>query len=165
MEPQLPSVLAANADYQRSDSRAAPRPPQPARHLAIITCMDARLDLFRALGLTVGDAHILRNAGGRVSDDAIRSVVISVHLLGTREVGVIHHTKCGLEGITDEAIAERTGVRGVAFLPFDDVETSVRGDVEVLRTSGHLPTGVVTWGAVYDVDTGGVRVVAEPVRQ
>jgi carbonic anhydrase len=162
MELQLPAVLAANHAYQRADFRRAPRRPQPARQLVILTCMDARLDLFRALGLEAGHAHILRNAGGRASADAIRSLVVSAHLLGTREVGVIHHTNCGLEGCTDEEVAARTGVSGLEFLAFDDVEDSVRQDVDAIRGCGHLPPGFVSWGAVYDVDTGALRVVAEP---
>jgi carbonic anhydrase len=162
MELQLPSVLEANEGYQRGDFHVAPRTPQPARHLVILTCMDARLDLFRAMGLEVGDAHILRNAGGRASPDAIRSLVVSAHMLGTREIGVIHHTNCGLEGLTDEEVEARTGVTGLDFLAFDDVEESVRVDVDALRACGHLPAGFVVWGAVYDVDTGALRVVAEP---
>ena len=159
---QLPAMLAANEAYQRSGSFVAPRTPQPARHVVILTCMDARLDLFRSLGLEVGDAHVLRNAGGRASQDAIRSLVVSTHLLATREIGVIHHTNCGLEGSTDDEVARRTGVDGMAFLAFDDVETSVRDDVGALVDCGHLPPGTQVWGAVYDVDTGAVRVVAEP---
>ena len=162
MDPQLPTVLQANERYQSASFDAAPRTPQPARRLVILTCMDARLDLFRAMGLEVGDAHILRNAGGRASDDAIRSLVISAHLLGTREVGIVHHTNCGLEGLTDDDVATRTGVRDIAFLAFADLEQSVRDDVETVRTCGHLPPDFVTWGAIYDVDTGGLRVVSEP---
>src|SRR3954454_19589765 len=113
---QLPALLDANRSYQESGFHTSDRTPQPQRHLVVLTCMDARLDLFRALGLEVGDAHILRNAGGRASVDAIRSLVVSTHLLGTREIGVIHHTNCGLEGITDEEIAERTGVDGIDYL-------------------------------------------------
>ena len=162
MELQLPAVLAANRIYQDTDFHRAPRTPEPARHLVILTCMDARLDLFRALGLEAGHAHILRNAGGRVTADAIRSLVVSAHLLGTREVGVIHHTNCGLEGCTDEDVAAKTGVKEMEFLAFADVEESVRQDVDVIRRCDHLPAGFVAWGAVYDVDTGALRVVAEP---
>src|SRR3954468_15228411 len=159
MDLQLPAVLDANATYQQTEFHAAPRTPQPARHLVVLTCMDARLDLFRALGLEVGDAHILRNAGGRASVDAIRSLIVSAHLLGTREIGVIHHTNCGLEGLTDDEVATRTGVTGMPFLTFADLEQSVRDDVGAVRASGHLPADVTVWGAVYDVDTGEVRVV------
>lgn len=159
MKLQLPAVLAANEGYRRSAFSAAARTPQPARHLVILTCMDARLDLFRALGLEVGDAHILRNAGGRASADAIRSLVVSSHLLGTREVGVIHHTNCGLEGITDQEVAAKTGVDRMAFLAFPDLDTSVMDDVRTIRECGLLPDGFQSWGAVYDVDTGELRVV------
>src|SRR4051794_17934122 len=159
---QLPAVLDANRSYQGSGFHTSDRTPQPQRRLVILTCMDARLDLFRALGLEVGDAHILRNAGGRATDDAIRSLVVSSHLLNTREIGVIHHTNCGLEGSTDEEVAERTGVRTIAYLAFNDVEESVREDVEAVRTCGYLPDGTTVWGAVYNVDNGELRVVAEP---
>jgi carbonic anhydrase len=162
MDLQLPAILAANDAYQRSDFHAGPRTPQPSRHLVILTCMDARLDLFRSLGLEVGDAHLLRNAGGRASADAIRSLVVSAHLLGTREVGVIHHTNCGLEGLSEAQVEERTGVSGLEFLTFDNVDESVRTDVETIRTSGVLPADFVVWGAVFDVDTGAVRVVVDP---
>jgi carbonic anhydrase len=161
---QLDALLAANAHYRRSAFAAAPRTPQPSRRLVILTCMDARLDLFRSLGLEVGDAHILRNAGGRATADAIRSLVVSAHLLGTREIGVIHHTNCGLEGITDEEVARRTGVAGVAFHAFDEIDQSVRDDVAEIRACGHLPDGFAVWGAVYDVDTGEVRIVEPPER-
>jgi carbonic anhydrase len=162
MDLQLPALLDANRSYQRSGFHSSARTPQPKRHLVILTCMDARLDLFRALGLEVGDAHILRNAGGRTTDDAIRSLVVSSHLLGTREVGIIHHTNCGLEGSTEEQVAARTGVSGMAFHTFDDVEASVREDVETVRACGHLPDGFVAWGAVYDVDDGAVHIVTPP---
>ena len=162
MDLQLPAVLNANADYQRGAFHATQRTPQPQRHLVVLTCMDARLDLFRALGLEVGDAHILRNAGGRASTDAIRSLVVSTHLLGTREIGVIHHTNCGLEGLTEEQVAERTGVRGVEFLAFPNVDDSVSEDVAAIRGCGYLPDGVVVWGGVYEVDTGALRMIEQP---
>jgi carbonic anhydrase len=161
MEPQLPLLLRANTTYRHGRFHV-PRTPAPARHLVILTCMDARLDLFRMLGLKLGDAHILRNAGGRASDDAIRSLVVSSHLLGTREIGVIHHTNCGLEGITNEEIAERTGTLGVDFMPFADIEQSVRDDVETIRKCGQLPDGTTVWGAVYEVHAGELRVVSAP---
>ena len=162
MELELPDVLDANDAYSGDGFAHAGRPPQPARHLAIVTCMDARMDVLPALGLAVGDAHIVRNAGGRVSDDVIRSLVVSSHVLGTREVGVIHHTTCGMGGVTNDDLAERTGVRGIDFLPFDDLDDSVRVDVAALEASPHLPKDLTVWGAVYDTDTGRLRVVAEP---
>lgn len=162
MELQLPAVLEANDKYQHGDFHEAPRTPQPKRHLVILTCMDARLDLFRALGLDLGDAHILRNAGGRASADAIRSLVVSSHLLGTREIGVIHHTNCGLEGTTQQEVAAKTGVDGIDYLTFADSTTSVAEDVEKVLACGQLAEGVVVWGGVYDVDDGSLRIVAEP---
>ena len=131
----------------------------PTRSIVVLTCMDARLDLFRMLGLEIGDSHILRNAGGRVTDDALRSLMLSAHWLGTREFAVIHHTGCGLHGVTNEQIADKvaaaTGVRpDVDFLPFDDVEASVRHDVERIRRCQTLPAESVVWGAIYDVHAG-----------
>lgn len=165
---ELPAILDANADYQRSAFAAVERTPQPKRHLVILTCMDARLDLFRSLGLEVGDAHILRNAGGRASDDAIRSLIVSSHLLGTREFGIIHHTNCGLEGKTDADVAAAIGsslgrpAPEVPYLAFDDVEASVLADVDVVAGLDSLPPGSVVWGGVYDVDNGELRMVAPP---
>jgi carbonic anhydrase len=161
MDLQLHALLAANEAYRRDTFHAALRTPRPAGGLVILTCMDARLDLFRGLGLDVGQAHILRNAGGRASHDALRSLVVSTHLLGTREIGVIHHTNCGLEGVSDDDVAAATGI-ALEYLAFESVEDSVCDDVEVIQECGHLPEGVVVWGAIYDVDTGTVRVVAEP---
>lgn len=140
----------------------------PIRRLVVLTCMDARLDLFRLLGLAIGDAHLLRNAGGRATDDAIRSMVLSSHWLGTREFVVVHHTGCGLHGVTNDEIRDRvasaTGIRPVIdFLPFADVEVSVREDVERIRTCPLLPFDSQVWGAVYDVHTGVLTEVAAPV--
>lgn len=139
----------------------------PTRHLVVLTCMDARLDLFRLLGLAIGDSHILRNAGGRATDDAIRSLVLSSHLLGTREFVVIHHTGCGLHQITNEKICDlvenATGTRpNIDFAPFDDVEISVGFDVERIRTCPLLPTDAFVWGAVYDVHTGTLQEIVKP---
>jgi carbonic anhydrase len=141
----------------------------PTRHLVVLTCMDARLDLFRLLGLSVGDSHILRNAGGRATDDAIRSLILSSHLLGTREFVVIHHTGCGLHQISNEKISDivedATGTRpAIDFAPFDDVEVSVAIDVERIRTCPLLPLDAVVWGAVYDVHTGTLRQIVEPTK-
>ena len=162
MEPQVNAVLRANDAYRRSASQAVPRAPEPLRRLVVLACMDARLDLFSALGLEVGDAHILRNAGGRVTADVFRSLVVSTHLLGTREIAVVHHTDCGLEGMTDAKIASRTGVKDISFLGFNDLSESVREDVAAIREFGNLPSGVVVWGAVYDVGTSALNLVAPP---
>lgn len=166
---ELDAVLDANRRYVGSSHPPSGQTARPRRRLVVVTCMDARLDLFGALGLEVGDAHLLRNAGGRVTDDVVRSLVLSSHVLETREFGVIHHTRCGLEAATNDAlhalVRENTGVDPMGeldFLPFDDVDQSVRDDLERLRSVPYLPAGSVTWGAVYDVADGSIRVVVEP---
>ena len=130
-----------------------------------MTCMDSRLHVAQALGLALGDAHILRNAGGRVTDDEIRSLVISQQQLGTREIVVLHHTDCGAQSFTNEAFAAQlerdlgVSVHGKDFLPFSDVEESVREDVRKLRESPLIPDDIVISGAVYDVNTGRISEV------
>jgi carbonic anhydrase len=132
--------------------------------LAILTCMDARIDVEDALGIRVGDAHIIRNAGGLATQDAIRSLVVSQQLLGTREIIVIAHTKCGLHGADELALRERietsTGsTTDMGFGAFSDLEAMVREQVEVLRDEPVLLETEVR-GLVYEVETGRLRVVA-----
>jgi carbonic anhydrase len=140
----------------------------PARNLVVVACMDARLDLFRFLGLEIGHSHILRNAGGRASDDAIRSMIVSSVALGTREVVIIHHTKCGMHGITDDELRERVrdasghDPADIDFLSFQDEEASVREDVAKVRACPYFPEPMTVWGCMYDVDTGELRVVVKP---
>ncbi len=140
-------------------------PPAPKRRLAILTCMDARIEPLRILGLREGDAHVIRNAGGRVTDDAIRSLVLSYKVLGTREIAVIHHTECGLHRVTNDelraALREEPGVdaSGIDFLPFDDLDESVRDDVELIRSSSLIPDTIGVAGFVYDVRTGRMQPV------
>jgi carbonic anhydrase len=163
--PSAPAILDAATRFQ-----AGFTPDQltaaPVRHLVVVTCMDARLDLFRFLGLAIGDSHILRNAGGRVTDDVIRSLVLSSHALGTREVLVIHHTGCGLHRATNEAlraqVADGSGgdASHIDFLPFDDVRASVEEDVARVRACALLPPDLVVWGAIYDVGDGSLTRVA-----
>ena len=132
----------------------------PAQHLAVLTCMDARIHPEAALGLDIGDSHMIRNAGGRASDDAIRSLVISTTLLGTQEFAVIHHTDCGMLTFTNDdlrkKLADERGVDAstVDFLPFPDLEQSVRDDVATIESSPLLPDGIDVTGWVYDVKTG-----------
>ncbi|MGT2948662.1 beta-class carbonic anhydrase [Streptococcus devriesei] len=140
-------------------------PIKPKTHVAIITCMDARLHVAPALGLALGDAHILRNAGGRVTDDVIRSLVISEQQLGTSEIVVLHHTDCGAQTFTNEEFAQqlqqdlKVDVSDYDFLPFTDIEDSVREDMALLRNSPLIPESITISGAVYDVDTGRVTEV------
>lgn len=135
-------------------------PIKPKTRVAIVTCMDSRLHVAQALGLALGDAHILRNAGGRVTDDVIRSLVISQQQMGTREIVVLHHTDCGAQTFNNEDFQEHlkcelgVDVSGQDFLPFQDVEESVREDIRLLRECPLIPDDVIISGAVYDVDTG-----------
>lgn len=140
-------------------------PLKPKTHVAIVTCMDSRLHVAPALGLALGDAHILRNAGGRVTDDVIRSLVISEQQLGTSEIVVLHHTDCGAQTFTNAEFTEQlkrnlaVDVREQDFLPFTDIEESVREDVALLKNSPLIPEDIIISGAIYDVDTGRVREV------
>ena len=151
-------VLAANARYAASFTRGD-LPMPPGRKLAVVACMDARLDPARALGLEEGDAHVIRNAGGRAAD-AIRSLVISQRLLGTEEVIVIHHTDCGMVTFDNDTLRgicrEQLGADAsdIDFLPFTDLEQSVRDDVELIRTSPLIPDDIRVTGFLYDVKTG-----------
>ncbi len=135
-------------------------PIKPKTKVAIVTCMDSRLHVAQALGLALGDAHILRNAGGRVTDDMIRSLVISQQQLGTKEIVVLHHTDCGAQTFTNPAFREQlhrdlgVDVSDMDFLPFINIENSVREDMQKLKDSSLIPEDVVINGAIYDVDTG-----------
>ncbi len=149
--------IQANARYAATFTKGdLPKPP--GRKLAVITCMDARLDPAKFLGLEEGDAHIIRNAGGRAAD-AIRSLIISQQLLGTREIAVIHHTDCGMLTFTEEQLHQKLhdefNVHAeIEFLPFTDVEQSVRDDMEIIRTSPLLISDIPVRGYIYDVHTG-----------
>ncbi|HEX5626476.1 MAG TPA: carbonic anhydrase [Actinomycetota bacterium] len=165
---QLTSVVEANQKFAESFDQGDLEIP-PARNIAVLTCIDARIDPAKALGLDIGDAHVIRNAGGRASDDAVRSLLISSWLLGTREFLVIHHTDCGMAMFTDEAmgeiIAERSGedVSELDFLTFRDLDQSVRDDVDKIRSLGPIPADATVSGHVYDVRTGTLREVVPAV--
>jgi carbonic anhydrase len=156
--------LAANASYARTFEKGD-RPMPPARKVAVLTCMDARLHPEQFLGLDIGDAHVIRNAGGRASDDALRSLVISERLLGTTEIVVIHHTDCGMLTFSNADLAAKiqsdlgveVGERD--FLPFTNLEQSVRDDVAILRESPLIPRDIPISGAIYDVRNGTLQEV------
>ena len=136
----------------------------PKRKVAVVTCMDARLHPEKFLGFELGDAHVIRNAGGRVTEDALRSLVISQRMLGTQEVIVIQHTDCGMMSTTDEGIAEKVkedlGVdTSLDFLTFENLHESVKSDVNKLRNTALIPDDVPIIGAIYDVKTGKVEEV------
>ncbi len=160
----VPEFLAANAKYAGAFTKGS-LPMPPGRKVAIVVCMDARIDPARALGLEEGDAHVIRNAGGRATD-AIRSLVISQLLLGTREIVVIHHTDCGMLTFTDDQLRAKVkadlgaDASAIDFLPFSNVEQSVIDDVKELKASPLLMPGLPVTGCVYDVRSGKVTVVA-----
>jgi carbonic anhydrase len=157
------NLLDNNAAYVSSfDKGDLPLPP--ARKLAVLACMDARLDPAKVLGLNEGDAHVIRNAGGVVSDDALRSLAISQNLLGTEEIILIHHTDCGMLTFTDDEFAEKledeTGQRPEWHAQaFDDLEQDVRDSIEKIKSSPFVPHTEQVRGFVYEVETGALREV------
>jgi carbonic anhydrase len=178
MSQVLDDVLAANRGYAEEFGERGALPMPPGRRFAILTCMDARLDPAKFAGLREGDAHVIRNAGGRASDDAIRSLVISYKLLGTREWFVIHHTDCGMETFTDEIIRgllahsletathdgtawQDTGAGPgsaaadhISFLTIRDLAQSVVDDVTRIRQHPLVPGSIPVYGYIYDVRSG-----------
>jgi carbonic anhydrase len=156
--------LVANNEAFAAQVEERHLPVEPASRLAIVTCMDSRLDVFAALGLGDGEAHVLRNAGGVITDDVIRSLALSQRKLGTREVMLIHHDDCGLQKITDDGfrdeLREATGVSpAFAIESFVDVEGDVRQSILRVRRSDFLPYRDSVRGFVYDVDTHALREV------
>jgi carbonic anhydrase len=161
----LEQLLKANEEYSTAftpEKAALPLPP--GRKVLIVVCMDARIDPAKALGLQEGDAHVVRNAGGRVVE-ALRSISISQQLLGTQEVAVIHHTDCGMLTFSDQQLRDtlrsRLGANAdhVAFLPFNDLDQSVRDDLAIYHKSEIVRQDVPVRGFVYDVKTGKLREV------
>lgn len=154
----IDELLANNRAFAASP-RAERLDVRPSRRLAIVACMDSRLDVFATLGLRSGEAHVLRNAGGVITDDVIRSLAISQRRLGTREVMLIHHTDCGMQKLSDDGfraeLREETGVApAFAIESFDDVDADVRQSILRVRRSPFLPHREVVRGFVYDVDSG-----------
>ncbi len=183
MSSILNEVLTANQEYAENfDKGDLPMPP--GRHFAILTCMDARLDPAKYAGLSEGDAHVIRNAGGRASDDAIRSLVISYKLLGTREWFVIHHTDCGMETFTNEIMTDllasslktasvdasgwhdsgngpgSTEGKYINWLTIKDQAQSVREDIARIKSHPLVPSDIPVYGYIYDVKSG--RLIAVP---
>ena len=163
MTDAMDAALQANEDYAR-EFRHGDLGAKPQRKLAVVTCMDCRLEPLRFLGLEPGDAHVIANAGGRAKD-ALRSLVVSQQMLDTEEVAVIHHTECGMGAHTNDEIRDRvrenTGADAgdMDFLPFADLEQSVREDVAFLRDSPLISDSVTIRGFVYDVRSGRVSEV------
>lgn len=156
--------LGNNQRYARTFAEAAVRSPAPSRRVAVLACMDARLDVHAALGLGAGEAHVLRNAGGVVTDDVIRSLAISQRLLGTREIILIHHTDCGMQTFTDDAfkrsIQDEVGVKPPwAVEAFTDLDEDVRQSIARIEGSPFVPHRNAVRGFVFDVSTGLLREV------
>jgi carbonic anhydrase len=148
-------VTQANESYASGFAKGD-LPVPPGRKFAVVTCMDARLDPARFLGLEEGDAHVIRNAGGLVNDETIRSLVISHHLLGTQEAVVIGHTGCGMLTFTNADLHEKLGPdsESIDFQPFPDLAESIRQSVAKIRNHPLLPDSFGATGFVYDVETG-----------
>jgi carbonic anhydrase len=164
MMSELDRMIEANRRYaERFEDGGKPMPP--ARSVAILTCMDARIHPEPALGLAVGDAHMIRNAGGRASDDAIRSLIISSRLLGTNEFAVIHHTDCGMLTFTNQQLQEKLAAEagvdasGIDFLPFSDLRQSVADDVHRILDTPQLDDAIAVSGYIYDVHSGALEMV------
>jgi carbonic anhydrase len=150
-------LLANNARY--AETFAGPLPLPPAKQLAVVACMDARLNVYAILGLAEGEAHVIRNAGGVVTDDEIRSLAISQRLLGTREIVLIHHTDCGMLTFTDDqfkrAIQEDTGIKPAwSAEAFPDLDEDVRQSIARIKASPFIPHKDSVRGFVFDVATG-----------
>ncbi len=157
-------LLQNNAAYAESFDRGD-LPAPPARNLAVVACMDARLNVYGMLGLQEGDAHVIRNAGGVVTDDVIRSLTISQRLLGTREIVLIHHTDCGMLTFTDDEvkqqIQEEVGIKPeFALEAFSDLEEDVRQSIRRILASPFIPHTDNVRGFIYEVESGRLREVA-----
>jgi carbonic anhydrase len=150
----------ANAQYADGFTKGD-LPMPPGRRFAVVTCMDARIDPAKALGLEEGDAHVIRNAGGIVNDETIRSLVLSHHLLGTQKAVVIGHTDCGMLTFTNDDVHEKLGPESedIDFQPFPDVAARVRQSVETIRSHPLLADGFGATGFVYDVKSGRIEAV------
>jgi carbonic anhydrase len=159
---QVDDLIAHAERYERAFTDGD-LPAPPALKVAIVSCMDARIDVYKLFGLNPGEAHVIRNAGGIVTDDVMRSLTLSQALLGTREIILVQHTSCGLIGQEDDLrqkVADATGTEPAWPIgAFTDLEESVRRQVELLRESPHLPAGESARGFVYEVETGRLREV------
>lgn len=168
LQPPPDSVIddVIDANRQYAETFPGPRPTPPALHLTVVTCMDSRLDLFGALGLQIGDAHLIRNAGGVVTDDVLRSLAISQRLLGTREIIVIHHTECGMFNFDDVEfryrLAKESGIEPEWRVPgFTDLEVDVRLSVQRIKESLWLEHRDSVRGFIFDVATAEITEIAQ----
>ena len=159
---EIDRMLAANEKWAQQFPGS--KPVRPARAVAVVACMDSRMPLFGLLGLEVGDAHVIRNAGGVITEDTIRSLTISQHLLGTREIVLVHHTDCGLSKVNEnefrEELAQELGLKPWWSLEaFSDVDADVRQSMQRLQLTPFIPHKDDIRGFVYEVETGRLREV------
>lgn len=155
---RIDDLLAANEQYVASGGPEPAESGRPSHHLAVVTCMDARIQVFAVLGLHVGESMVLRNAGGRVTEDVLRSLALASHVLGVDSVVVMQHTDCGLAGVTDQELHEATGA-DLEFLSIEDHAATLRSDLDVLVETPYLEELKVFAGLLYDVRTGAVEVI------
>ena len=159
-------ILDANREYTKEFALAG-IPASPKRLLAVVTCMDSRIEPLQMLGLAPGDAKIFRNAGARITDDALRTLVLGVNLFGIDRIAIIHHTDCAMTSASDDELRERIGglrnadASGWEFLTISDTDTVLRADIAKVRECMLLPDDLVVAGFVYDVDTGQLSLVAD----
>tara|TARA_B100000745_G_scaffold178053_1_gene116627 strand:+ start:108 stop:584 length:477 start_codon:yes stop_codon:yes gene_type:complete len=155
---EIRRLIDANRDYV--DDHLGIADAEPRRHLAIVTCMDARIDVFAALDLDLGDAHVIRNAGGRVTEDVLRSLALSSHTMGVTSVVVMQHTRCGLAGVSNAELEEVTGT-GIDFFAIDDHVETLRADLKKIRDTPYLSILYEVAGFVHDIDSGHITEVVE----
>lgn len=152
---RIDDLLANNERFVAAGGPEPTESGRPKQRLAVVTCMDARIDVFAVLGLHVGDAHVIRNAGGRLTYDVLRSLALSTHALGVNAVVVMQHTKCGLTGVTDDQLRELTGA-DMDFLAIEDHSAALARDLDTLVETPYLDGIEVFAGLVYDIDSGAV---------
>lgn len=160
----IESLISQNKKYAENFTYGN-LPPHPSKKIAVVTCMDARIHVIEVLGLKIGEAHIIRNAGGIVTDDALRSLIISHELLGTERVIIINHTECGMATFKDEDLQKRISEKynlnasDIKFHSFSDLEENVKNQIKKIRTSVFLSNIASVHGFIYDIKTGKIREV------
>lgn len=171
----LKHILESNKNYSQSFGNKANLKAPPLRKVAVVTCMDARLDPAKFMGLEEGDAHVIRNAGGRVTEDVIRSLVISHKVLGTNEWYIIHHSGCGMQTLTNEKMNKiledsedlnsnkSEEITKIDWLTFDNLEESVVEDIKKITSHPLVPKNISIYGFIFDVNDGSIKEVAQTV--
>ncbi len=160
----IESIILGNEKYAENFT-SGNLPPHPSKKIAVLTCMDARISIKEVLGLKVGEAHIIRNAGGIVTDDALRSLIVSHELLGTEKIFIINHTECGMATFKDEDLQRRLSEKyksdatDIKFHSFGDIEENVRNQIKKIRSSPFLSNITSVNGFIYDIRTGKIREV------